>query len=446
MRRLLPLVSAVVVVSMLAMPSPARADDRGWSTPTEAGGHTLAVALGDGTTALISVGGPDEATIYERRGGAETEITTVADSESCRPVEAVTELGNVAVAVECQAKTGLEDPPTRLLELVWTGDDGWVWHLQKEGDLGSLDYSPGGQYVVFTSNSRYGRGHHVTSYHADLGWQDLKRRELGSTGDELVAAIADNGNVVALRGAGFEDEPGYWFGGRLVVERYTASTGTWRTELSRRYPDGGIDPARIDLAGGRIAATLVRSRSTGQVNGLADRVVLLSGKPGSPQWWESPQWYRQVLVATGAITRAGVGVAAWQVVRAERMAEPWFATWAPHRQGPTVSDLGWPTTLTTAATSGRALDLSISSSGHGAIAFVRHRPGDQHSDVAGASFRVGPRGHLSEEVDATWRRPVGATVAVTASATSASVTLGRMARTYYLSPTTRYSVCCEVAR
>ena len=58
--------------------------------------------------------------------------------------------------MECQTKTGLEDPPTRLVELVWTGDDGWVWHVQPQGELGSVDYSPQGQYVVFTSNSQYG--------------------------------------------------------------------------------------------------------------------------------------------------------------------------------------------------------------------------------------------------------------------------------------------------
>jgi len=166
------------------------------------------------------------------------------------------------VAVECQANTGLEDPPTTLAELVWTGDDGWVWHVQPEGELGSLDYSSHGRYVVFTTNSQYGRAHHVTSYHADLGWRDLTRRELGSTGDDLVAAINDAGSVVALRGAGFEDEPGYWFGGRLLVESYDATTGTWRQRFSRRYPDGGVDPAGIDLAAGRIVATLVRSRST----------------------------------------------------------------------------------------------------------------------------------------------------------------------------------------
>ena len=53
-------------------------------------------------------------------------MTTSKTSHYCRPVEAVTALGNFAVAVECQAKTGLEDPPTRLVELVWTDDDGWV--------------------------------------------------------------------------------------------------------------------------------------------------------------------------------------------------------------------------------------------------------------------------------------------------------------------------------
>ena len=109
------------------------------------------------------MGGPDEATIYDQRRSAAgharpgTEVMRVEGAEYCRPVEAVTALGNFAVAVECQVKTGLEDPPTRLVELVWTGDDGWVWKVQSEGELGSLDYSPQGQYVVFASNSQYGR-------------------------------------------------------------------------------------------------------------------------------------------------------------------------------------------------------------------------------------------------------------------------------------------------
>ena len=298
-RRLSALCVAVVAASTLVALSPADAEEHQWSPLQEAGGSTLAVALDNQTTALVSVGGPDDATIYDQRRtaagtlGPRIEVTTVDDVASCRPVDAVTALGNFAVAVECQAKTGLEDPPTRLVELVWTDDDGWVWHVQPEGELGSLDYSVHGQYVVFTSNSQYGRPHHVTSYHADLGWRDLTRRELGLTGDDLVAAINDAGNLVALRGAGFEDEPGYWFGGRLRVETYSATAGKWTQQFTRNYPDGGIDPAGIDMAAGRIMATLVRSRSTGQLNGLADKVVVLSGKPNRPRFWSSRGWNRQ---------------------------------------------------------------------------------------------------------------------------------------------------------
>ena len=70
-------------------------------------------------------------------------------------------------------------------------------------------------------------------------------------GDTMVGAIADSGNVVALRGAGSEDEPGYWTGGRLRLETYRATTGRWTTELTRRYPDGGIRPGAIDVSAGR---------------------------------------------------------------------------------------------------------------------------------------------------------------------------------------------------
>ena len=444
-RRLSALCVAAVAASTLATPSPADAVGDEWGPLQDAGGSTLAIALDSGTTALVSVGGPDDATIYEQRRtagtlGPSTEVTTVEGATSCRPVEAVTELANFAVAVECQAKTGLEDPPTKLVELVWTGDDGWVWKVLPEGELGSLDYSPQGQFVVFTSNSQYGRPHHVTSYHADLGWRDLKRRELGATGDDLVAAINDSGDVVALRGAGFEDEPGYWFGGRLRIETYSYAARKWTQQLTRDYPDGGIDPSGIDISAGRIMATLVESRSTGQLNGRADRVVVLSGKPNDPQFWSSPRWNRQVLTASAAITRAGVGVAAWQAVEDGRTAKPWFATWAPKQGQPSVHDLKWRTTLTDAAVSGIAMDLSVSASGHGAIAYVRHRPGVGPSTVAGASFRVARNGRLRGQVDATWQQPANVTVNVTASATSASITLGHMDGPFVLSPLTQYSV------
>ena len=162
-RRLSALFVIAVAASTLAAPSPADAVEEAWGPLQEADGFTLAVALDDGTTALVSVGGPDEATIYDQRRtaagtlGPTTAVTTVEGASFCRPVEAVTALSNFAVAVECEVDTGLEDPPTRLVELVWTGDDGWVWKVQPEGELGSVDYSPEGQYAVFTSNSSYGR-------------------------------------------------------------------------------------------------------------------------------------------------------------------------------------------------------------------------------------------------------------------------------------------------
>src|SRR4029079_8083017 len=131
-RRLAALCVGAVAASILVVLSPAEATEGEWSPLQEGSGSTLAVALDSQSTALVSVGGPDEATIYDQRRNADgtlgprTEVTTVEDAEYCRPVEAVTALGSVAVAVECQATTGLEDPPTRLVELVWTGDDGWV--------------------------------------------------------------------------------------------------------------------------------------------------------------------------------------------------------------------------------------------------------------------------------------------------------------------------------
>jgi hypothetical protein len=105
-----------------------------------------------------------------------------------------------------------------------------------------------------------------------------------------------------------------------------------------------------------------------------------------------------------------------------------------------VSDLKGRTTLTDAAVSGLAMDLSVSADGHGAIAYVRHRPGVGHSTVAGASFRVGRGGALRRQVDATWQQPVDVTVNATAAATSTSITLGHMTGPFLLSPLTQYTV------
>ena len=123
--------------------------------------------------------------------------------------------------------------------------------------------------------------------------------------------------------------------------------------------------------------------------------------------------------------RQGVGLVAWQAVGNGRTAKPWFATWAPKRK-PSVHDLRWRTTLTDAAVSGLALDMSVSANGRGVIAYVRQQRGVHHSTVGGASFRVGRDGALSGQIDATWQQPVDTTVNVTASASATSITLGGM--------------------
>jgi hypothetical protein len=435
----------VIAGQGLTATAPSAADEA-WSPLQEATGHTLAVALDDGSTALISVGGPDESTVLDQRRaadgtlGATTEVMTVDDAEACRPVDAASAIGDFAVAVECRMRTELEEPPTILAELVWTGDDGWVWHVQHDAVLGSVDHSPQGQYVLFATNSEYGRPHHLTSYHADLGWRDLTRREVGPTGDDMVAAITDSGNVVTLRGAGFEDEPGYWFGGRLRIETYGDRTGTWSKRSTRSYPDGGIDPAAIDVAAGRVTATVVESRSTGRLRGREDRVVILSGAPDAPRSWSSPRWSPQVLTASAATTQAGVGVASWHAVGRERTAGPWLATWAPGRRQPTLVGRRGRTTLTDAADAGRAMDLSVSANGQGVVAHVRHQRGADHSSVAVESFRVRRDGGVDGQARVTWQQPVATTVDVTASEHSATITLSEMTGAFVTSPLTRYAV------
>ena len=366
---------------------------------------------------------------------------TVGGAESCRPVEAVTALGNFAVAVECLTKTGLEDPPTTLVELVWTGDDGWVWHVQPDSELGSVDYSPQGQYAVFTTNSEYGRPHHVTSYHADLGWRDLTRRELGrSTRDDLVAAINDSGNVVALRGAGSEDEPGYWFGGRLRIETYDDTSGKWTQRFARDLPRRrhrpdrhrhGRRPLRGDTGPVAIDRRAHRPRRQGRRTvrqaEQPTALVVTSLEPAGPHRFRGDHSGRR----RGRRLASGRKRAHRQAVVRDVGAEA---------QQPSVHDLKWRTTLTDAAVSGLAMDMSVSANGRGVIAYVRHRRGVDHSTVGGASFRVGRDGALSGQIDATWQQPVDTTVNVTASASATSITLGGMIGPFYPSPETRYSV------
>jgi hypothetical protein len=434
---------ALAVASTLVAPGAAVAA-ADWSPLREVGDHALAVALDAQTVALISIGGPDEATIYEQRtvggvDGPRSEVVTVDDVESCRPVEAATSLGNLAVAVECHVKTGLEEPPTRLVELVWTGDDGWVWRVQREGVLASIDHSPQGQYVVFASNSQYGRAHHVTSYHADLGWRDLSRPELALTGDDLVAAIDDDGNVVTLRGSGFEDEPGYWFGGRLRIETYGDRSGRWTVRHRQAYSHGGIAPGRIDVAAGRLVAAAVESRSTGQLGGREDRVLLLSGTRRAPRLWSGQRWSRQVHDATAGILQAGVGTAAWLSEGKRREARPWLATWAASRRLPALQRLGATTSLTGATAPSNTLDLSVAADGHGLVGHVQHLRGADRSTVEATSFVVSAAGDLQEQARVAWEQPVEATVDVMAGTDAASITIGRLSSFAVPSPLVQYA-------
>lgn len=442
---------AVVVAGVVAgaaaalVPPPASAAAEPWSPLREAADHTLAVALDAQTVLRMSVGGPDEATIYEQRtvagaDGPRTEVLTVDGVEGCRPVEAATSLGDVAVAVECHVQTGVEEPPTRLVELVWTADDGWVWQVQREGEIASVDFSPQGQYVLFASSSRYGRPHHLTSHHADLGWRDLRRRELRLTGDDLVAAITDRGDVVVLRGSGSEDEPGYWYGGRLRIETYDDLTRRWTVRHRQSFPDGGIAPGRVDLVRGHLVAALVESRSTGRLHGRSDRVVLLSGTPGAPRPWARSRWSRDVLDATASASQGGVGTAAWLEVGPRQAARPWLATWAPARRQPDLRRLGPRTSLSGGVAPGRLLDLSVSADGHGVVGRVHHVRGAVGSTVAADTFVVSRLGRLGLLDEVAWEQPVDASVDVTAGTTAASTTIGRLNGFFVPSPVVQYAV------
>jgi len=409
-----------------------------WTPLESAGDNTLPIAQDHGRTLLISTGGPDDATIYEQHRAADgslgprTAITTVDEAEGCLPARSATAIGNVAVAVECRTTTGLEDPPIRLAALVHTDDDGWTWQIFGDARLGSLDYSPGGQYVVFTTNSEYGRRHHVTTYHADLGWQDLRRRERGFSGDRVIAAVTDAGAIIELQSAGSEDEPGYWIDGRLALSRFDPVTARWTRLQTHRYPDGGIFGTDIDVAGGRVFATATRYRDTGQLNGRDARLLVLRGGVPHAHIEMVGEFTRGILAAHSAITRDGVGVAAWQAKGDDRLAAAAFLTWSPRRSNPTVVDLQATTKVTNAVGFGRGLDLALQANGHGVIAWVESSRKASRSTVGAASFAIARHGRIVESgprrpVDATWRdRPLNTTVSVSSSVRGGTVTLGRL--------------------
>jgi hypothetical protein len=445
----IPAALAAVAVALAAVVAPLPASAEQWSPLTTVPTRTLAVALDDGTTALMSTGGPAGATVYDQRRAADgslgpsTAVVSVPGVTACRPVESASALSNVAVGVECQVVTGQEEPPTRLVELVWTGDDGWVWKVVREGELASVDYSPQGQYALFASNSRYGGPHRLTTYHADLGWEALRRPQLGPTGDHLVAAVSDGGDVVAVRGASDEDEPGYYTDGRLRVDTWANAgvRGRWTVRLDRAYPDGGVRPTAVDLGGSGYTATLVQSRSTGRLDGRADRLVVLGGTPTAVRLRAVGRWSRQVLAADAARTVAGVGVAAWQSVEG-RTARTRLATWAPGRARPVVRALALPgrTTLTDAVATGRGLDLAVSPGGRGLVARVEHLRGATDATVRADAFTVDGAGAVGPGVQAAWPQPRGVTVDVSAAAASAAVALGLLSGPFYLEPLTAYAV------
>lgn len=416
-----------------------------WSPLHPASDGSRAVALADGSTALVSVGGDRGATVFDQRLagdgslGPRVEVTSVDDVEDCRVVDAATAVSTIAVAVECRVRTGVEEPPTRLLQLVWTGDEGWVWKVRPEGEIGSVDVSPQGRYALFASNSGYGRPHHLTSHHPDLGWSDLTRPVAPlDAGADMIAAINDAGSLLTVRGEGSEIEPGSWDGGRLRIDGWNARTEEWTTKHTRRRERGGFTARGVDVAGGRFVATVVESRSTGELDGRAHRVLVLSGRPSRPRSWTTPRWAYGVLAGRAATTASGVGVVAWQAASKPVPVEDplgaapvsqlrsWVATWAPSRGRPVTERLVGRTPEDDAAWYDRSLDLSVGADGHGVVAHVQHDRDGADWAVTARSFVVGPRGRLRHVSEQAWRLPADPVVDVVAAAGNTSITLGSM--------------------
>lgn len=415
-----------------------------WSPLHPARDGSLAVALADGSTALIGVGGDRDATVFDQRLAADgslgprVEVTSVDGVEDCRVVDAAAASSNLAVAAQCRVRTGMEEPPTRLLQLVWTGDDGWTWRVRAEGEIGSVDLSPRGQHALFASNSGYGRPHHLTSYHPDFGWRDRTRPVSVDRGADMIAAIDDSGSILTVRGEGSEIEPGSWDGGRLRIDRWNARTEEWTTQHTRRRQRGGFTARGVDVAGGRFVATVVESRSTADPDGRAHRVLVLTGRPSDPRSWTTPRWTHGVPAGRAAITRSGVGVVAWQSAgRPVPVDEPlgaapvsrlrsWVATWAPSRGRPAVEHLAGRIPEGYAAWYDRSLDLSVGADGHGVVAHVQHARDAADWTVTARSFVVPPRGRLRHVSEQTWRLPADPTLDVVTDAGSTSITLGSM--------------------
>ncbi len=413
---------------------PAAAED-GWGNRQAVNGTTVAAVLEDGTTVLLSTGGRREQTVYERRRAPDgdldrrTAITTLPKGQQCVVTDVDVQQATIAAGVECLIRTALDDPPGIAVELVWTHADGWSRETHRKCEINSVDVSPDGEHAVFATRLQYaGEPQHITTWSDPDGLVDHPRGERGLWGDEYVAGVGDDGRVTALRTAGFEDEPGYWGFGRLVLMRLDPTSGEWSRGLTRRYESQGIDGVDVDVAaGGAVVASYLRHRSTrGQWPDAPDTSLwLLRKQVGTPPTLDAvSERTRDVFAVDSGITGSGVGVVAWQQRGVGASFDTWRTHWpvgAPEPVDARRLDRGEPTLGIRA---GYGMSLAVGAGGHTAMAWVsRHRSGT--TTTAWASPAGARRPH--EDNSRQWDDSRNAVVAATAGAGGVSaVVLGHV--------------------
>ncbi len=392
-----------------AFPLLPAAADGGWGDLEATDGTDHVAVLEDGTTVLLSTGGSRDQVVFEQRRapdgdlGPRTVVTSFDHGAQCAVGDVDVQASTVAFGVDCVVRTGEDEPPGIAGEFIWTEATGWVRESHRKSEVSSVDVSPDGGHAVFTTYVQYaGTPHHVTTWSAADGMVDHERPQRGLWGDDFVAGVGDGGRVTVLCTAGFEDEPGYWGFGRLVLERLDPETGEWSMGRIHRYESQGIRGVDLDVAAdGSVTGSFLRFRSTagGWPDAPDTSVWMIRQQGGTPTTLvpvSEPS--RDVFVAESGVTAAGVGVVAWQQGGQQRALSTRRTHWLPDAAEPAHARQLERGLHTEAVAAGFGLSLAVGGDGHTVLGWVTRddsgttattwasaarapRPDDAHSRV-----------------------------------------------------------------
>lgn len=376
--------AALIAVGLAATAiAPAHARAVRWTPPQDTRGPAVAATLADGTTVLITVGGERDTVVFEQRRspdgtlGERTAIGPVERGAYCAPLLVDVQRSTIGLVVRCQARTGLEDPPSISVEMVWTEATGWSSRDRRRSSPLSVDVSPNGEHVVFTTdNEYYQRPSHVSSYDVVLGWSDRTWAERGVWGDRLVAAVDNAGDVEVARSTGFEDEPGAWIGGAVELMHYDEGTDAWVRDFLRKGHGVGVTDLELDRAAdGRLFGSYVR-----HFGNQEELWVLRADAPTDPALVQagrrSPDLYSQASVSTGR----GWGYVGWQQATARGEYQTFVKRWRGGGAGLRGGAIGAGGTVVPVLQSGLTVSLAVNGR-HLLLTWIRHR-GEQSTTHA----------------------------------------------------------------